>query len=188
MHPLAVPLTSLWLPVLLAAAGVWIASAIGWMAINHHAKDQQPLPAEDRFLDALRAMKIPPGLYRFPWSATHAEAQTPEMQRKWKEGPTGLVHIWGPISMPRCMLLSFLVYLLASVLVAYVGAVALPAGSSFLHVLRVLGTVGILTYCVGGVPHGIWFQQPGRAMAMNFVDGVIYGLMTGAIFAILWPK
>ena len=48
------PFGSLWLPVLVAAAAVWIASAIVWMALPHHKKDFSKLPSEDGVAEALR--------------------------------------------------------------------------------------------------------------------------------------
>ena len=37
-------LSPLWLPILLSGVGVWIASAIAWMAIGHHKKDRDAIP------------------------------------------------------------------------------------------------------------------------------------------------
>jgi hypothetical protein len=54
-------------------------------------------------------------------------------------------------------------------------------------VFRVLGTAGVLAYCFAFLPNGIWFGAKPRAMAMNVIDGVAYGLVTGAVFAWLWP-
>lgn len=53
-------LIQLWAPILLSAAAVWVASAVVWMALPHHKNDMSPLPDEKGFVDALRAMAIPP--------------------------------------------------------------------------------------------------------------------------------
>ena len=50
-----VPLSSLWLPILIAALLVWIASALFWTVGPHHKHEFAPLPDEDRVLAALRA-------------------------------------------------------------------------------------------------------------------------------------
>jgi len=50
-----VPLTALWLPILLAAVIVFVASAIMHMVLPYHKSDYQPLPDEDKLLAALRA-------------------------------------------------------------------------------------------------------------------------------------
>ena len=51
-------------------------------------------------------------------------------------------------------------------------------------VFRFVGTAGILTYGTANILNGIWF---GRKMVADIVDGIAYGLITGLIFAALWP-
>lgn len=180
-------LMQLWLPILLSALAVWMSSAIGWMLVNHHARDHRALPDEERSLDALRALKLPPGTYLFPFAGSHSKAHQAEMKAKWERGPTGTLRIWGKVNMGACMAQSMIVYLVTSVLIGYIGAMAIPRGADFGHVFQVLGTAGVLAYCVGGVPGDIWFQQSRRAIAVGILDGIIFGLITGAIFAALWP-
>ena len=57
-------------------------------------------------------------------------------------------------------------------------------GAEFMKVFRFVGTAGILTYGTANILNGIWF---GRKMVGDIVDGIAYGLITGAIFAWLWP-
>jgi hypothetical protein len=37
------------------------------------------------------------------------------------------------------------------------------------------------------MPNNIWFGTPKRAILMDVLDGVVYGLITGAVFGALWP-
>jgi hypothetical protein len=181
-------LNHLWLPIVLSAAAVWIASAAAWMALPHHKNDFKRLPDEEGFVRSLRTMGIPPGNYGFPRCESHAQTKDPEFQKRWKEGPNGLLSVWGRVSMGRNMVLTFLVYLVVSFLIAYLGTAApLPRGASFGHVFQVLGTAGVLAYTFGGVPSSIWFGAYPRTILMNVIDGIVYGLITGAIFAWLWP-
>ena len=53
-----------------------------------------------------------------------------------------------------------------------------------MKVFRFVGTAGILTYGTANILNGIWF---GRKMVADIVDGIAYGLITGLIFAALWP-
>jgi hypothetical protein len=53
-----------------------------------------------------------------------------------------------------------------------------------MKVFQFVGTAGILTYGTANILNGIWF---GRKMVADIIDGVAYGLITGAIFAALWP-
>jgi len=196
-------LTHLWLPILLSAAGVWIASAVAWMAINHHAKDYRKLPNEEAFTNAVRGLNIPPGNYMFPHAGDDRKAcRSPEFMEKWKKGPAGIMGIWQcDGGMGGKMILTFLVYIVVSTLIAYLGWVTLPhenvavvggvtrtiADASFSHVFRALGTAGVLAYAFAHLPNGIWFGQYPRAMMLCVIDGIVYGLITGAIFAWLWP-
>ena len=50
-----VPLTSLWLPILLSAVVVFAASSIIHMVLPYHRNDFKKLPDEEGFLAALRA-------------------------------------------------------------------------------------------------------------------------------------
>ncbi len=180
-------LASLWLPILVSPAAVWIAGAVVWMALPHHKNDFGKLPDEEGFRGYITSAGIPPGNYGFPEFCSHAEANSPEGRKKMESGPMGTLSVWGPMSMGRNMLLTFLVNLAVSVLIGYVGAAAIPPGASFGHVMQVLGTVGVLAYSFAFLPNGIWFQHSPRAMAMCVIDGIAYGLITGAVFAALWP-
>lgn len=177
----------LWLPIIASAVAVWMLAAMAWTALPHHKGDFSKLAGEDALMDALRPMNIPPGNYMFP-KCSHKEAQSPEFKAKWERGPAGTLSVWpSTMNMAKPMILSFLVYLAASVLIAYVGSMTLPAGTGFSKVFQVLGTAGVLAYCFGGLPQGIWFRAYPRAMVACFIDGVVFGLATGAIFAWLWP-
>lgn len=190
-------LTHLWLPILASAAAVWVASALAWMLIGHHKGDWQEVPNEDEFIATIKRMGIPPGSYGFPEFRKCEGLSKEEKQAKWDEmqkSPIGILRVWGTISMGRSMLLTFVVYLVASVLIGYLGWSAFPHGSAaggtrpeFAKVMQVLGTAGILTYCFAGLPGDIWFQKSRREMTTALIDGVIFGLITGAVFGWLWP-
>lgn len=193
-------LTHLWLPILASAAAVWVASALAWMALPHHKGDSKALPDQDAFVAAIRSLKIPPGSYGFP-DCKGGGRNDPKVQQLWKEGPLGMLSLWRPNpAMGPNMLLTFIVYLAVSSLIAYLGwsvlphtgpiAAAMPekATCNFGAVMRPLGTAGVLAYCFSFIPNAIWFQKGARSIFMNFIDGAVYGLITGAIFAALWPS
>jgi hypothetical protein len=185
-------LTHLWLPILVSGVGVWFASAIAWMAIGHHKKDRDPIANEQEFMDTITRMNIRPGNYGFPDFCQHDKLPRKERMEALKvlydKHPQGLLRVWAPMNMGTNMLLTFLFYLVTSTVIAYLGWAALPAGAAFSKVFQVLGTAGILAYCFASFPGDLWFQKKRRAMLMDLVDGVIFGLITGAIFAWLWPK
>ena len=49
-----VPLAALWLPILLSAVFVFVASSIMHMLLPYHRSDYSQLPDEDKILAALR--------------------------------------------------------------------------------------------------------------------------------------
>lgn len=184
-----VNLVDLWLPILASAAAVWICSALFWMVVGHHKKDFDKAPDENALIGAVRSLGLPPGSYAFPDCGSGKDMKSPEFKKKWEEGPLGMLHLWKPgMAMGKNMVLTFLVYVVISVFIAYIGHQALPKGSDFTKVFRLLGSAGVLGYCFSTLPQGIWFQDKPRAMAMKFIDGVVFGLVTGAIFGALWPS
>lgn len=195
-------LTHLWLPILLSGAFVWIASAIAWMAVGHHKKDRDAVPGgrEQELMDTIERLKIGPGNYGFPDFCQHDALPRKERMEALKalydRRPQGLLRVWAPVNMGVNMALTFAFYLVTSVVIGYLGWAALPhgpgvgsvGGASFGQVLRVLGTAGVLAYCFASFPNDLWFQKKRRAMAMDLLDGVVFGLITGAVFAWLWPR
>lgn len=180
-------LQHLWLAIVLAAVAAWMWSFLSWAALDIHGKDFKKLPDENAVTDHLRTLAIPPGVYSFP-HASHKDAKSPEFKEKWTKGPLGTLSVWSPkISMPRNMLLTLLVYLVVSFLIAYAAHLALPHGSSFTRVMQITGTMGVLAYTFAFLPNMIWFQAPKRVAMLCIADGLIQGLASGAIFAALWP-
>src|SRR5947208_9084759 len=88
-----VPLTALWLPILLSAVIVFIASSIIHMAIPIHKNDYRKLPDEEKVLDVLRATGVTAGRgYILPF-CSHKDMKSPETIEKFKRGPVGLLTV-----------------------------------------------------------------------------------------------
>jgi hypothetical protein len=180
-------LSHLWLPMLLSAAAVWFWSFLSWAILPVHKGDWKVLPNEDGLASALRPLNIPAGIYNFPHCDSNKQRNDPAFQAKWKAGPVGVLQIWNPNpSMGGNMIASFLVYLIVSFFLAYAGSVALPH-ASHAKAFQLVGTMGLVAYCFAFLPNMIWFQASKRAMCTALFDGVVQGLATGAIFAVLWP-
>ena len=81
-------LASLWMPIVLSAIIVFVASSIMHMLLPYHRNDYRKLPDEEKVLGFLRGVGLTRGLYVFPFG-THKDMNTPEMKEKYKQGPVG---------------------------------------------------------------------------------------------------
>jgi len=179
-----VPLTMLWLPILVSAVIVFIASSIIWMALPIHKKDYQKLPNENAVADAIGS--VPAGQYMFPYSGGQV---TPEIKERFEKGPAGIMVVRkpGPFSMGTQLVSWFIYCLVISVLVAYLTGRTLSEGAYYLEVFRVAGTAAVLGYAGAAAPNAIWFSKPWGVVSKDIVDGVVYGLLTAGVFGWLWP-
>src|SRR5437762_2739889 len=111
-------LIPLWLPIVLAAAVIWVVSAIVWMALPHHKQDFIALPDEDGFMDYLRRSGIKPGNYVFPDFRGREAMKSAKTEKALKEGPVGHLSLWQPpLTMGGKMVATFLVFLVVSILI-----------------------------------------------------------------------
>ncbi len=185
-----VPLTSLWLPILLSAVFVFVASSVIHMASGLHKHDHVKLPQEDAVLEALRKAGVQPGSYRFPYAESMKECGTPEMLAKWQRGPVGMATILpnGSMAIGKSLAQWFVYSLVISLFAAYVGNMCLPAGTDYMRVFRVTGTVAVLGYALSNVTNSIWKGESWGTTAKFVFDGTIYGLLTAGTFGWLWPS
>ena len=86
-------MTGLWLPILLSAVVVFLASSVLHMVLGFHRSDYKKLPNEDKLLESMRNEGVAPGNYHFPHSASHKDMGSAEMIEKYKKGPVGLLNV-----------------------------------------------------------------------------------------------
>ena len=183
-----VSLSALWLPILLSAVIVFIASSIIHMVLPYHRNNYRPLPDEEKLTGVLRAAGLTPGLYHFPF-CTHKEMKSPATQEKFKQGPVGLLTVFpsGPPAMPKFLGMWFAFCLLIGLFVAYLAAHTVAPGAPYLGVFRVVGTATFLAYGLGILSNGIWKGLPWAVVLKEAFDGLIYSLLTAGTFGYLWP-
>ncbi|MBZ5547652.1 MAG: hypothetical protein LAO22_06755 [Acidobacteriia bacterium] len=184
-----VPLTALWLPILLSAVIVFVASSIMHMLLPYHRSDYQQLPDEDKLLSALRPAALKPGLYVFPF-CTHKDMKSPALVEKYKQGPVGFLTIVpsAPPAMPKFLIQWFVYCLVIGFFVAYLTGHAVTQGAHYLAVFRVAGTAAFLAYGLANLSNGIWKGQRWATTIKEVIDGLIYGLLTAGTFGWLWPR
>ena len=182
-------LTALWLPILLAAVIVFLASSLMHTVLQYHRTDYNKLPDEDKLLAALRAAGLTRGLYTFPY-CTHKEMKSPAIMEKFKQGPVGFMTIFptGLPVMPKFLGSWFAYLLIVGIFVAYLTGHTVAPGAPYLAVFRVAGTAAFLAYGLGHLSDGIWKGQTWSATIKEVFDGLIYALLTAAVFAWLWPR
>jgi hypothetical protein len=182
------PLSALWLPILLSAVIVFVASSIMHMVLPYHRSDYQKLPDEDRVLASLRDASLTRGLYIFPFT-THKDMKSPAIVEKYRQGPVGMLTIFpgGPPVMPKFLGQWFAYCLLIDFFVAYLAAHTIVPGAYYLRVFRVVGTAAFLTYGLGNISNSIWKGQTWSVTIKEAIDGLVYALLTAGTFGWLWP-
>lgn len=184
-----VPLASLWLPIVLGAVILFVASSIMHMALKYHQGDYRQLPDEDTLRGALRTAGVTRGLYMFPY-CKHDQMKSPEMAEKWKQGPNGTLIIMpsGMPNMGKFLGQWFGFLLLMNFFIAYLAAHTMAAGTHYLQVFRVVGTAGFIGYGLSNIINGIWRGHTSSMVIKDVIDGLVYGLLLAGTFGWLWPK
>jgi hypothetical protein len=183
-----VSLTALWLPILLSAVLVFVASSLIHMLLGWHAGDWKKFPSEDAVLDALRPFDLAPGDYVAPRPASMAEMNTEVFKAKMARGPRVTLTVLPPgNSMPRNLALWFVYSIIVAVFAAYVASMTLAAGTAYLAVFRVTGTVAFAGYALALWQNWIWYSRSLGYTIRSTIDGLVYALLTGGAFGWLWP-
>ena len=185
-----VPLTTLWLPILVSAVVVFVASSIMHMVLAYHKSDYRRLPDEERVTEALRSAGASPGrVYFFPYYSFQ-EMKSAEVVEKLKRGPVGLMTVLpsGPPAMGRNLVQWFSYCIVIGIFAAYLAGRTLAPGTAFLEVFRVAGTLAFLGYGAAHAQESIW---AGRSWVVTFkhvFDSLVYAVLTAGTFGWLWPK
>ncbi len=184
-----VTISSLWLPILISAVGVWLMSFLVWVVLPHHKSDYKALPDEEAARKALTPQNLEPGLYNIPHVTSWDDLKQPEVVRKFEEGPSAFITVVpkGVPTMGKKMVLSFVQNLFVAVLVAYMASRTLSAGAEYLAVFRVAGTTAWLACGAAYISDAIWFGRTWKAIGKFQFDALLYGLVTAGIFGWLWP-
>ena len=179
---------ALWLPILLSSVIVFIVSSIIHTALPWHKNDYPKVPDEDKVMDAVRPFAIPPGDYLIPRASGTKEMRSPEFAEKMKKGPVMIVTIrqTGTTAMTKNLILWFLYSVVIGILTAYVAYHALPAGSDYIQVFRIVGTTAFLGYSLALWQQSIWYWRSWSLTIKSTIDGLIYALLTAGTFGWLW--
>lgn len=177
----------LWLPILLSTVGVFIVSSLIWTVIQWHNADWKKLPEEDRVRQALKG--VAHGQYTLPYAANNKAKQDPEWQARARQGPMAMITVWqgDATNMGKPLIQWFIYILVVTVFIAAVSAVTLDWGDSFMIVFHSVAIYGFMIYSGAHAMGGIWFGHGWGRVVKDMIDGLIYAVVTGALFGWLWP-
>ena len=185
-----VPVMSLWLPIVVAAAIVFVASSIIHMVLPYHKGDVKTLPKQDEIMDALRPFNIVPGDYVLPHCHSMKEMNAAEFQAKLKKGPVAIMTVMpsGPMSMGSSLTQWFVYCLVVGVFAAYIAGRALEPGAHYLEAFRFAGATAFVGYGLALPQSSIWWHKSWGTTIKSMFDALVYGLLTGGTFGWLWPS
>jgi hypothetical protein len=185
-----VPLSSLWLPVLVSAVIVFLASSIIHMVLPFHKKDLQKVPDEDAVQDTFRRLGIRPGDYAVPSAGSSQGMKDPAFVERMAKGPVVFMTViaGGHSFMGTSLALWFLYCLVVSVFGGYIGGRALAPGAQYLDVFRFVGTVAFACYAMSLPQASIWYKRNWGMTIRSMFDGLVYGTLTAGTFGWLWPR
>jgi hypothetical protein len=183
-----VPMLALWLPIVLSAVLVFVASSLIHMVLGYHAGDFDRVPDEPGVAAALR--DLPPGEYIIPKASSMKEMGDPAYVGRMEQGPVAILSVGrpGPPAMGANLAQWFLYSLVVGAAVAYVTGRALGPGAEYLAVFRMAGTAAFLAYAVALWQNPIWYFRKWSTTLKNTFDGLIYALLTAGVFGWLWPR
>jgi hypothetical protein len=190
MEDIMLSIVQLWLPIIVAAVFVFIASSLVHMVLKWHNSDYSGFSNEDEVLAAIRKGNPKPGIHMIPYCTDMKDMAKPEVMAKFQQGPTGkfILRAGCTPGMGKPLLQWFVLCLVISVFCGMLAGHTLAAGTVFSQVFCVTGIAAFMAYGFGAFIQGIWWGQPWGAVIKDAIDGVIYALVTGAAFAWLWPK
>jgi len=183
-------LVSLWVPIVLSAVIVFVASSVIHMTPLWHKNDYPKMPREAEVLDALRPLAVPPGDYFIPRASGMKEMRSPEFKEKMKRGPVAVLTVMpnGQISMGPSLVQWFVFLIVVGLFVALVTCQTLPVGTPYPRVFKVAGTVAFIGYSLALCELSIWYRRSWSLTLKSAFDGLIYAALTAGTFGWLWPR
>jgi hypothetical protein len=184
-----VPLMSLWIPIVLSAVLVFIASSVIHRFLTYHKGDFGKVPYEAGVRDALRNAQVPPGDYAIPYAGSAKAMGEQGWIDKATEGPNAFLTVMpnGIPSMGKSLIQWFVYCIVIGIFAAYVAGHAVQPGEDYLAAFRYVGTVAFVGYALALPQNSIWYHRNWGATLRSMFDGLVYSLLTAGVFGWLWP-
>ena len=183
-------LAGLWMPIVVSAVLVFVASSLIWNVLAAHKWHIRGLPDEAAVREVLARQSVAPGMYSVPYAAGPAAMKDPVFCEKLEKGPVAVITVRraGMPNMGQFLGLWFVYLLFVSYAVAFVCGQTLGRGTPYMLVFRVAGAVAFAGYSFAQIPNAIWWGRPWKSVLKEFGDGIVYALLTAGSFGWLWPE
>lgn len=190
VRPMIIPITTLWLPILIGAVLVFVVSSLIHMVLPYHRNDFSQVPDEDGAMEALRGLSIPPGDYVLPHANGPEGMKSEAFRQKVEKGPLAMITIMPPTAFSNMgpLLVQWFAYsILVGIVSAYVAGRTLPPGADYLAVFRLTGTVAFASYSMALMQQSIWYHKRWGSTLKSMFDGLVYASLLAGAFGWLWP-
>ena len=180
---------SLWLPILLSAVAVFLVSSVIHMMSPWHKSDYARVSDEDAFRSAVGPMAIPPGDYMIPRPESRDDLRSPAFAEKMRAGPRVIMTVLpgGDFSMSKNLVQWFMYLILISLFAAGIAGSALPPGAEEHSIIHFVTLCAFSGHAFALWQMSIWYSRSWLTTLKSTFDGLIYALVTAAIFVWLWP-
>ncbi len=183
-------LLSLWLPILLSAVVVFVISSLVHMVFKWHASDYGNVANEDAIRAAINASPPAPGRYVIPHCKDMKDMASPEMAKKYQEGPVMHFTILpkGAPGMGKYLGLWFLWSLVIAAVVGWLTAKVYGLGAPAQGAAKFAAVVTFIAHGFGTVTESIWVGRPWGSSVKYMLDAALYAVGTWAVFLWLWTQ
>ncbi len=182
-------IAALWLPILLSAVFVFLASSVIHMATPWHKGEFPAPPRQDDLQAAIRPFNLPPGEYALPRPADMKEMQAPEFQEKLRQGPVIYMTVLpnGPMTMGGALAQWFVYCIVVGFVAAYVAGRTIAPGAEYMQVFQVASVTAFAGYALALWQGAIWYKRSIGTTVRHTIDSGIYAMLTGGVLGWLWP-
>ena len=124
-----------------------------------------------------------------PRAASMAEFKNPAFLAKINAGPNLLLTVSanGMPSMSSMLGQWFVYCVVVTLFAAYLASHAVTRGGPASEVARFVGVGAFAGYSLALLQAPIWYRRSWRITLLLIFDGLVYALITGATFVLLWP-
>ena len=184
-----IDVTVLWLPVLVSAVLVFLASSVIHMATPWHKGDYRKLGNEDGVMQALRPFDIAPGDYMVPRPSGMDEMKSPAFLEKVEKGPKVIMTVLpsGPMTMTRNLAAWFAYLVAVAAIVGGLAAIVFRRGADGHDVFHVTLIASFLGYAAALWQMTVWYNRSVGTTLKSTIDGLIYAAITAGTYAYFWP-